>query len=96
MSLELWFYDVLALFTSVPIDKALVMIKEKLEEDDILSERTSLETDNIIQLLGLCLNCTHFLFQSEYYLQNHWAAMGSPVSLFVCNVYMELLEQRAS
>ena len=72
--------DVLVLFTSVPIDKAVLVIKEILEEDDTLSARTSLEPDDIIQLLGLCLNCTYFLFQGEYYLQIHRAAMGSPVS----------------
>ena len=86
----------LALFTSVPIDKALLVIKEKLEEDNTLSERTPLEHDDIIQLLGLCLNCTYFLFQGEYYLQIHRAAMGSPVSLIVCNLYMESFELNTS
>ena len=37
-----------ALFTSVPIDKALLVIKEKLEEDDTLSKRTPLDPDDII------------------------------------------------
>ena len=62
------------------IYKALEVIKLKLEEDDTLSERTPLKPDNIIQLLGLCLNCTYFLFQCEYYLQTHGAAIGSPVT----------------
>ena len=51
---------------------------------------------NIIQLLGLCLNCTYFLFQCKYYLQIDRAAMGTPVSLIVCNLYMEpFFEQMA-
>ena len=45
---ELRSYDVSALFTSVSIDKALLVIKEKVKEDDTLSERTSLEPDDII------------------------------------------------
>ena len=49
-----------ALFRSVSIDKALEVIKRKLEEDYTLSERTPLKPDDIIQLLGLCLNCTYF------------------------------------
>ena len=89
---ELRSYDVSALFTSVLINKALVVIKEKLEEDDTLSEGTPLEPDNIIRLLGLCLNCTYFLFQGEYYLQIHGAAMGSPVSPIMCN--LSLLNKR--
>ena len=57
-----------ALFTSVPIDKALEVIRLKLEEDNTLSERTPLEPEDTIQLLDLCLNCTYFLFHVEYYL----------------------------
>jgi hypothetical protein len=66
-----------------------------LEEDLTLSDRTPLAPDDIVKLLGLCLKCTYFLFQGEYYLQIHGAAMGSPVSPIVCNLYMEYFEQRA-
>ena len=92
---ELRSYDVSALFTSVPVDKALVVIGKKLEEDTTLSERTPLSPSDIITLLGLCLKCTYFLFQGKYYLQIHGAAMGSPVSPIVCNLYMEDFEKRA-
>ena len=88
-------YDMFALFTSVPIDKALEVIKLKLEEDNTLSWRTPLQPDDIIRLLGLCLNCIYFLFQSEYYFQIHGAATGSLISLIVCNLYMESFEQKA-
>ena len=44
---ELQSYDVSALFTSVPIDKGLEVIKVKLEEDNTLSERTPLDPDII-------------------------------------------------
>ena len=80
---------------SVPINKALEVIKLKLEKGDTLSERTPLNPDDIIQLLGLCLNCTYFLFQNEYYLQIHGAAMGSRVSQIVCNLYMGFFDQKA-
>ena len=63
---ELRSYDVSALFTSVPVDKALEVIREKLEDDQNLRDRTPLAPDDIIQLLSLCLKCTYFLFQGEY------------------------------
>ena len=88
-------YDALALFTSVLIDKALLVIKEKLEEDDTLIKRRSLEPYDIIRLLGLCLHCSYFLFQDEDFLQIHGAAMGSPASPIVCNLYMESFEQKS-
>ena len=59
-----------ALFTSVPVDKALRVIREKLDEDQTLRDRTPLVPDDIIWLLSLCLKCTYFLFQGEYYLQS--------------------------
>ena len=71
------------------------VIKVKLAEDNILSERTLLEHDDIILLLGLCLNWAYFLFQGKYYLQIHGTAVGSPLSLIVCNMYMESFEQKA-
>ena len=92
---ELRSYDVSALFTSVPVDKALTIIKQRLEEDDTLSARTPLVLQDIITLLDKCLKCTYFLYNCEYYLQIHGAAMGSPVSPIVCNLYMESFEQKA-
>ena len=53
-------YDVTALFTSVPIDPAMNIIKDLLEKDDNLSNRTVLSVHNIIELLGFCLHNTYF------------------------------------
>ena len=92
---EMRSYDVSALFTSVPVDKALIVIRQKLEEDTSLSERTPLAPEDITNLLELCLKCTYFQYEGEFYLQIHGAAMGSPVSPIVCNLYMEDFEQRA-
>ena len=48
-------YDVSALFTSVPVDKALDVIREKLEEDQTLKNRTPVFPLDIIRVLSLCL-----------------------------------------
>ena len=44
-------YDVSALFTSVPIDPALNIIKDLLDKDTTLKERTVMEVGDIILLL---------------------------------------------
>ena len=83
------FYDVSALFTSVPVDPALNIIKDLLEKDHTLKERTVLAVSDIILLLEFCLNNTYFSFQGQFYEQVEGAAMGSPVSPIVANLYME-------
>ena len=88
-------YDVSALFTSVPIDPALNIIKDLLDKDNTLKERTVMEVRDIILLLEFCLKNTYFSFQDQLYEQVEGAAMGSPVSPIVANLYMEYLEQKA-
>ena len=88
-------YDVSALFTSVPIDPALNIIKDLLVKDNTLKERTVMDVGDIILLLEFCLKNTYFSFQGQFYEQVEGAAMGSPVSPIVANVYMEYLEQKA-
>ena len=88
-------YDVSALFTSVPVDPALNIIKDLLEKDNTLKERTVMKVSDIILLLEFCLKNTHFSFQDQFYEQVEGAAMGSPVRPIVANLYMEYLEQKA-
>ena len=88
-------YDVTALFTSVPIDPALTIIKDLLEQDDTLWDRIVLSVQNIIEPLVFCLHNTYFSFQNKFYEQVEGAPMGSPISPIVANLYMEHLEGEA-
>ena len=85
-------YDVTSLFTSVPIDPALNIIKDLLEKDEQLNNRTVLSVENIMELLGFCLNNIYFSFQNKFYEQVEGVAMGLPVSPIVANLYMEYFE----
>ena len=87
-------YDVSALFTSVPVDSALNIIKDLLEKGHTLKERTVMAVSDIILLLEFCLKNTYFSFQGQFYEQVEGAAMGFPVSPAVANLYMEYLEQK--
>ena len=82
-------YDVSALFTSIPVDVAVQVIEDKLKSDVTLSERTTLSSSQVADLLRFCLNQTYFQFQGKFYKQTHGCAMGSPVSPTVANIYME-------
>ena len=52
-------------------------------------------TPNIIELLDFCLNNTYITFQVVFYQQTKGAAMGSPVSPIVANIFMEAFKSRA-
>ena len=82
-------YDVSALFTSIPIDPAIKIIQKHLEDDKDLSNRTSMTVNHIICLLEFCLRNAYFSFQGRYYEQTEGAAMGSPISPLVANLFTE-------
>ena len=70
-------YDVSALFTSVPTDPALNIIKSKHDQDQELHLRTSMTVEHIFSLLEFCcLKTTYFQFQGRFFEQLQGAAMG--------------------
>ena len=87
-------YDIKALFTSGPVEPALSIIKDLLEQDSTLKEKTVLPVKDIILLLEFCLYNTYFSFQGQVYEQVKGAAMGSPVNPIVANLYMEYFEKK--
>ena len=87
-------YDVKALFTSVPIQPAIDVIKKLLEEDGELQQRTNMSVNHIISLLEFCFRSTYFTFQGWLYEQQEGAAMGSPISPIVANLFMEDFEKK--
>ena len=88
-------FDVVSLFTKVPVDEAIAEISRRLKEDGDLIDRTPIPADDICSLVELCLKSTYFQFGSEFYEQIEGAAMGSPLSPIVVNIYMEHFEKTA-
>ena len=78
----------------IPIQPAIQIIKKLLEEDQDLKQRTSMSVDYIVSLLEFCLRSTYFTFKGRFYKQQEGAAMGSPISPIVANLYMEDLETK--
>ena len=88
-------FDVVSLFTAIPVNKACEYIRDKLDNDNTLHLRTSLNTDDIISLLEFTLSNNYFVYNNCIYKQIHGCAMGSPVSPIVANLCMEVIEELA-
>ena len=88
-------FDVESLFTSVPIEPSIAIIKKLLEDDKSLHQRTKMTVNQISCLLEFCLKTTYFTFQEKFFEQVKGAAMGSPISPIVANLFMEDLEIKA-
>ena len=52
-------YDVSSLFTNVPIQEAIDAIRDMLQKDETLDERTVLSPDRIVELLETYLRSTY-------------------------------------
>ena len=88
-------FDVVSLFTAIPVDRACERIWNKLKQDNTLGQRSKLSIDDIIKLLRFTLSNSYFTFNNETYKQIHGCAMGSPVSPIVANLCMEEIEELA-
>ncbi|KAL9973358.1 hypothetical protein ACROYT_G019801 [Oculina patagonica] len=88
-------FDVESLFTNVPIDGTVQAALRKLENDPSLADRTRLTPAQIADLLNFVLRSTYFQYNGSIYEQREGAAMGSPVSAVVANLYMESFEKQA-
>ena len=80
-------YDIKALLTSVLMDPSLHIVKQKLQQDPLLSQRINMSIPQIITLLGFFLKNRYYLFQGKYYKQVHGAAMSSPISTLITNLF---------
>jgi hypothetical protein len=75
-------FDVVSLFTKIPLDEVIQIVKEV----------TNLETTKLVKV---CLCSTFFSYQGEFYEQTNDVEMGSPLSPIVPNLFMENFEKRA-
>ena len=88
-------FDVVSLFTSIPIDMAIDVIQQKLEGSDDWRNHTQLTKDQILDLLSFLLHNSYFVFEGTQYHQVSGCAMGSPVSAVIAELVMQEVEEKA-
>ena len=88
-------FDVISLFTSIPIDLALQVVKSRLQEHRLLTHGTDISVTNTSRLLEFVLNNSYFTHENENYQQISGCAMGSPISATIADIVMEHVEEVA-
>ncbi|XP_075550212.1 uncharacterized protein LOC142583607 [Dermacentor variabilis] len=70
-------FDVVSLFTSVPIRLAAETCTAALDDDPTLPERTPFDVPDLKRLLLFCLENTYFTFEGTFYSSwSSWDQMG--------------------
>ena len=87
-------FDVVSLFTKIPVHIAKSVIFDHLKCDSKLKIRCKLNINKIMNALDLCLDNTYLCFCKKFYHQIFGVAMGSPISVIVANLVMESIENK--
>ena len=88
-------FDVVNLFTNIPIPFTLSLIQQKLINDLSLKDRTKIPVHEIITLIKLCLENIIFTFNNKIYQQITGAGMGCNLSPIVAECLVSYIFDRA-
>ncbi|PNF22345.1 hypothetical protein B7P43_G18297, partial [Cryptotermes secundus] len=88
-------FDVVSLFTNVPVDEVLQIIENKLHDDVTLTERSVLQVKAIMDLLEVCLRTTYFQLDDKFFQHKDGMAMGNSLLPIVSNIFTEYFEKLA-
>jgi retron-type reverse transcriptase len=75
-------FDIVSLFTKVPIRDTMDLLGRHFEED-------------VLGLFHYFLTTTYLTFKGQFYGKTDGVAMGSPLSPVIANFYMEDYEKAA-
>ena len=59
-------FDVVSLFTLIPVHRAIEIARDNLEKDESIDNRTSMTVNEICKLLEFRLNVTFLSYKGEY------------------------------
>jgi hypothetical protein len=86
-------FDIASLFTNIPVEEILQVITNRLNTDPSFPECSTLQVEDIIELLDICLTTTYFKLEDKFYQQKKGMAMGNSLSPVVSNIFMEHFEE---
>ena len=62
-------FDVVSLFTSAPLDAARTIVLDRLSNNSLLEDHTTISIAKLTKALDLCLNSSYFKYDSMIYKQ---------------------------
>ena len=88
-------FDVISLYTNVPIIDILNIIKVYVSNDDQFTRKMALSQDKFLDLVNLVLTTAWYTFNSQFYQQTDDVGIGGPASSTTAEIYMHAHERSA-
>jgi len=82
-------FDVVSLFTNVPLDLALLSIERRWTH---IERSTKIPKNELLTAVRFVLSSTYFTFNNIIYKQTYGTPMGSPLSPIIADIVMQDLE----
>ena len=82
-------YDVVSLFTNIPVHTAIKIILDKW---NTIKEKTKMSKTQFLEILNFCLkDNNYFIYNGTYYHQTFGMPMGNPLSPTIADIVMDNL-----
>ena len=89
-------FDVIALYPSVPIKKAIDVIMNIIQNDwESVQQKTKLTVTDIKKLLDLCLHTCYFMWENECYTIEDSGPIGLSLMVVIAEGYLQFIEHAA-
>ena len=88
-------FDVVSLFTIVPVAETLTVVFHLLQIYFSLGDRSAIAVGTICSLVEPCLRSIYFQFKDHFYVQSESTAMDSPLPSIITSLYIEHSESVA-
>ena len=85
--------DIVGLYPSIPLQKALQVIRQKLEADDTLSSRTDWNVDDIMKLLEISMETYFKTLDGKIWVQVDGCPIEKSISGEIAEIYMNWFEE---
>ena len=89
-------YDVVALYPSVPVKKAIENLMNMIENDyEDFKTRTILKLEHVKQLIEVCLYKSYFLWNNEIHCLEDSGPIGLSLMVVLAESYLQKIENQA-